>query len=163
MRYAASTLRTYENGLISRLRSFYRIPGVDDPQPLWASSKTITPEEIPTCELCRAERKVEFQVRQLLARCSELAVNTPSCRSSRRFFPRSRTTPSTLTRSLSTPARQTAPFRHETAARRAGQASWLSSRTSRPKACASACSGSVRTRSIEIQHCFRCGSVRSEA
>ncbi|GJN93790.1 hypothetical protein Rhopal_006848-T1 [Rhodotorula paludigena] len=41
---------------------FYRIPGVDDPQPLWASSKTITPEEIPTCELCRAERKVEFQV-----------------------------------------------------------------------------------------------------
>ncbi|KPV72014.1 uncharacterized protein RHOBADRAFT_65678 [Rhodotorula graminis WP1] len=41
---------------------FYRIPGVDDPQPLWASSKTISPSEVPTCELCRSERKVEFQV-----------------------------------------------------------------------------------------------------
>ncbi|BGP51410.1 hypothetical protein JCM10450v2_007352 [Rhodotorula kratochvilovae] len=41
---------------------FYRIPGVEDPQPLWASSKTISPSEVPTCELCRSERKVEFQV-----------------------------------------------------------------------------------------------------
>ncbi|GAA5839051.1 hypothetical protein JCM9279_002577 [Rhodotorula babjevae] len=41
---------------------FYRIPGVDEPQPLWASRKTISPSEVPTCELCRSERKVEFQV-----------------------------------------------------------------------------------------------------
>ncbi|GAA6055021.1 hypothetical protein JCM3770_006698 [Rhodotorula araucariae] len=41
---------------------FYRIPGVEDPQPLWASSKTISPSEVPPCELCRSERKVEFQV-----------------------------------------------------------------------------------------------------
>ncbi|BGP58028.1 hypothetical protein JCM8202v2_005685 [Rhodotorula sphaerocarpa] len=41
---------------------FYRIPGIDDPQPLWASHRKITPEQVPTCELCRGERKVEFQI-----------------------------------------------------------------------------------------------------
>ncbi|GAA5990371.1 hypothetical protein JCM10908_007340 [Rhodotorula pacifica] len=41
---------------------FYRIPGVDDPQPLWASNRKIGPEQVPTCELCRAERKIEFQI-----------------------------------------------------------------------------------------------------
>ncbi|GAA5956870.1 hypothetical protein JCM8115_003847 [Rhodotorula mucilaginosa] len=41
---------------------FYRIPGVEDPQPLWASNRKIGPEEVPPCELCRAERKIEFQI-----------------------------------------------------------------------------------------------------
>ncbi|BGP27466.1 programmed cell death protein 2 [Rhodotorula toruloides] len=41
---------------------FYRLPGVEDPQPLWASEDKIRPEQVPTCELCRGERKVEFQV-----------------------------------------------------------------------------------------------------
>lgn len=42
--------------------SFYRLPGIEDPQPLWASEDKIRPEQVPTCELCRGERKVEFQV-----------------------------------------------------------------------------------------------------
>ncbi|GAA6037721.1 hypothetical protein JCM8097_002307 [Rhodosporidiobolus ruineniae] len=41
---------------------FYRLPGIEDPQPLWASSTKIRPEEVSTCELCRGERKVEFQI-----------------------------------------------------------------------------------------------------
>ncbi|GAA6014555.1 hypothetical protein JCM10207_001643 [Rhodosporidiobolus poonsookiae] len=41
---------------------FYRLPGIDDPQPLWASKDKIRPEQVPTCELCRSERKVEFQI-----------------------------------------------------------------------------------------------------
>ncbi|GAA5862083.1 hypothetical protein JCM3774_006167 [Rhodotorula dairenensis] len=41
---------------------FYRIPGVENPEPLWASNRKIGPEQVPTCELCRAERKVEFQI-----------------------------------------------------------------------------------------------------
>ncbi|BGP19873.1 hypothetical protein JCM10213v2_008004 [Rhodosporidiobolus nylandii] len=41
---------------------FYRIPGVEDPQPLWASAQKIRPEEVSTCELCRGERKIEFQI-----------------------------------------------------------------------------------------------------
>ncbi|GAA5980943.1 hypothetical protein JCM11641_005493 [Rhodosporidiobolus odoratus] len=41
---------------------FYRLPGVEDPQPLWASSRKIQPSEVPTCELCRGERKIEFQI-----------------------------------------------------------------------------------------------------
>lgn len=45
------------------LRRFYRLPGVEDPQPLWASEDKIRPEQIPPCELCRGERKIEFQVR----------------------------------------------------------------------------------------------------
>ncbi|GAA5888397.1 hypothetical protein JCM6882_008605 [Rhodosporidiobolus microsporus] len=41
---------------------FYRLPGIDDPQPLWASATKIRPEEVSTCELCRGERKIEFQI-----------------------------------------------------------------------------------------------------
>ncbi|PRQ71050.1 Proteophosphoglycan ppg4 [Rhodotorula toruloides] len=41
---------------------FYRLPGIEDPQPLWASEDKIRPEQVPTCELCRGERKVEFQI-----------------------------------------------------------------------------------------------------
>ncbi|GAA5827890.1 hypothetical protein JCM11251_007718 [Rhodosporidiobolus azoricus] len=41
---------------------FYRLPGIDDPQPLWASATKIRSEEVPTCELCRGERKIEFQI-----------------------------------------------------------------------------------------------------
>ncbi|KAJ8291956.1 hypothetical protein OF846_004739 [Rhodotorula toruloides] len=41
---------------------FYRLPGIEDPQPLWASENKIRPEQVPTCELCRGERKVEFQI-----------------------------------------------------------------------------------------------------
>ncbi|GAA5881280.1 hypothetical protein JCM1840_003843 [Sporobolomyces johnsonii] len=41
---------------------FYRLPEVEDPQPLWASSVKIRPEDVPACELCSGPRQVEFQV-----------------------------------------------------------------------------------------------------
>lgn len=42
---------------------FYRLPGVEEPEPLWVSSARITPEQVPVCSLCGGRRKVEFQVR----------------------------------------------------------------------------------------------------
>ncbi|GAA5963445.1 hypothetical protein JCM21900_004646 [Sporobolomyces salmonicolor] len=41
---------------------FYRLPEVEDPQPLWASSVKVRPEDVPACELCSGPRQVEFQV-----------------------------------------------------------------------------------------------------
>ncbi|GAA5861960.1 hypothetical protein JCM8547_001539 [Rhodosporidiobolus lusitaniae] len=41
---------------------FYRLPGIEDPQPLWASATKISSEQVAPCELCRGQRKVEFQI-----------------------------------------------------------------------------------------------------
>lgn len=41
---------------------FYRLPGVDNPEPLWVSHTKIRSQDVPLCPLCSAPREVEFQV-----------------------------------------------------------------------------------------------------
>ncbi|KAI5475609.1 programmed cell death protein 2 [Pseudohyphozyma bogoriensis] len=41
---------------------FYRLPGVEDPEPLWVSSKKVKADETTPCPLCHGPRKVEFQI-----------------------------------------------------------------------------------------------------
>ncbi|SCV73135.1 BQ2448_7060 [Microbotryum intermedium] len=41
---------------------FYRLPGVEDPQPLWANNERVTWDQVPPCPLCGAKRQVEFQI-----------------------------------------------------------------------------------------------------
>lgn len=36
---------------------------MDEPEPLWLSSQRLSPSSIPSCPLCGAARKIEFQVR----------------------------------------------------------------------------------------------------
>lgn len=41
---------------------FYRLPDVDDPQPLWANDRKIKREDVSDCPVCKGLRQVEFQV-----------------------------------------------------------------------------------------------------
>lgn len=44
-------------------RRFYRLPGVEQPEPLWISSTKVLPAQVPACPLCGSPRDIEFQVR----------------------------------------------------------------------------------------------------
>ncbi|KDE03276.1 hypothetical protein MVLG_06233 [Microbotryum lychnidis-dioicae p1A1 Lamole] len=41
---------------------FYRLPGEEEPQPLWANKKKVTSDQVQPCSLCGAKRQVEFQI-----------------------------------------------------------------------------------------------------
>ncbi|KAM0747495.1 hypothetical protein T439DRAFT_328733 [Meredithblackwellia eburnea MCA 4105] len=41
---------------------FYRLPDVEDPEPLWVSSKKLDENQIPPCSICGGVRKIEFQI-----------------------------------------------------------------------------------------------------
>ncbi|GAA6062743.1 hypothetical protein JCM10212_000383 [Sporobolomyces blumeae] len=41
---------------------FYRLPDIDNPEPLWASKDKISPNDVPLCDLCGVPRQVEFQI-----------------------------------------------------------------------------------------------------
>ncbi|GAA5930610.1 uncharacterized protein JCM15063_002413 [Sporobolomyces koalae] len=41
---------------------FYRLPDVEEPEPLWTSKKKVNASEVPPCELCRGPREIEFQI-----------------------------------------------------------------------------------------------------
>ncbi|KAK4704293.1 hypothetical protein P7C70_g1916, partial [Phenoliferia sp. Uapishka_3] len=41
---------------------FYRLPGVEEPEPLWCSSQHIAPHDVPACSLCGGPRQIEFQI-----------------------------------------------------------------------------------------------------
>lgn len=42
--------------------SFYRLPEIELPQPLWVSSDRVVLSQIPLCSLCGGTREIEFQV-----------------------------------------------------------------------------------------------------
>ncbi|KAK4048399.1 hypothetical protein OIV83_004745 [Microbotryomycetes sp. JL201] len=41
---------------------FYRLPDVQDPEPLWANESKVSPDDLPACPLCGGPRKIEFQI-----------------------------------------------------------------------------------------------------
>ncbi|KAM0786150.1 hypothetical protein ACM66B_006958 [Microbotryomycetes sp. NB124-2] len=41
---------------------FYRLPDVDEPEPLWANERKVAREDLAACPLCGGRRQIEFQV-----------------------------------------------------------------------------------------------------
>ncbi|KAK4052334.1 hypothetical protein OIO90_004415 [Microbotryomycetes sp. JL221] len=48
--------------LPEQVMRFYRLPGVEQPSPLWANATPIAPGDVPSCSLCGSSRQVEFQI-----------------------------------------------------------------------------------------------------